>query len=66
VQNADLTWSNLTGSSVDVYRGSAKIATVGNSGRMTDPIGQKGAGSYIYRVCAAGTSTCTNQASASF
>ena len=53
-------------SSVDVYRSGSKITTTGNDGSMTDSINERGGGSYSYKVCAAGTSTCTNQASVSF
>jgi len=66
VQNVDLTWGNLTTTSVDVYRNGGKVMTVTNSGGVTDSIGQKGAGTYTYKVCAAGTSTCSNQATVTF
>ena len=66
LQKADLTWSGLTASSVDVYRGGTKISTTANDGSMTDPIDNKGPGSYTYKVCVAGTTTCTNSATASF
>ena len=65
-QKADLTWRNLTASSVDIYRGGSKISTTSNDGSMTDNIDNKGSGSYSYKVCAAGTTTCTNSATASF
>ena len=65
-QTADLAWANLTGTSVDVYRNGSLIKTVANSGKVTDNIGQKGAGTYSYQVCAAGTSSCSNQVAASF
>jgi hypothetical protein len=66
VQNVDLAWANLTGASTDVYRNGSKIMTVGNTGRATDNINQRGGGSYTYKACDAGTSTCTNQANVSF
>jgi hypothetical protein len=66
LQKADLTWRNLTASTVDIYRGGSKISTTANDGSMTDAIDKKGAGSYSYKVCAAGTTTCTNSATASF
>jgi hypothetical protein len=65
-QKADLSWSGLTATSVDVYRNSAKTVTTANDGVMTDAIDKKGNGSYTYKVCAAGTSTCTNPANVSF
>lgn len=65
-QKADLAWSGLTATSVDVYRSGTRVGTVANSGRWTDNINKRGGGSYTYKVCAAGTSTCTNQVTASF
>jgi hypothetical protein len=66
LQKADLSWSGLAATSVDVYRNNAKISTTANDGSMTDAIDNRGGGSYTYKVCAAGTSTCTNQASVTF
>ena len=66
MQMADLSWSGLSSSSVDVYRGGAKIATSANDGAETDNIAKKGTGSFNYKVCAAGTSTCTNSVSVTF
>lgn len=66
VQEAQLTWSGATGSQVDVYRNSTKVATVSNQGSYLDPIGNKGGGSYTYRVCEAGTSACSNTVTVTF
>ena len=66
LQKADLSWSGLTSTNVDVYRSGAKISTTANDGSMTDAIDDRGGGSYQYKVCAAGTSTCTNHATVSF
>jgi hypothetical protein len=66
LQKADLTWSGLSATSVTVFRGGSAVTTLSNSGTYTDPINRKGSGSYIYKVCAAGTSTCTNDATAAF
>jgi hypothetical protein len=65
-QQVALSWNGLTSSSVDVFRNNSRLLTTGNDGAYTDAIGTKGAGSYTYRVCAAGTATCTNIASVSF
>jgi hypothetical protein len=65
-QKADLTWRNLTAANVDIYRSGSKISTTSNDGSMTDNIDNKGGGSYSYKVCDAGTTTCTNTATASF
>jgi hypothetical protein len=65
-QKADLAWSGLSSTSVDVYRSGSKVATVSNNGKWTDNIDRKGNGVYTYRVCASGSSTCTNEATVSF
>jgi hypothetical protein len=65
-QTADLSWSGLTSQSVDVYRNGSRISTTANDGAMTDAINRNGNGRYTYRVCAAGTSTCTNDANVVF
>lgn len=66
MQKADLTWSNLTATNVDIYRDGAKVMTTTNTGAVTDNIDQRGGGSYTYKVCATGTTTCTNGAAVSF
>jgi len=66
VQHADLTWDGANGANVDVYRDGAPIATTPNDGAYTDNIGAKGGGSYVYEVCDAGTSTCSNEATVTF
>jgi len=65
-QLADLAWSGLSGSSVDIYRNGAVISSTANDGAYTDNINKKGGGSYTYQACEAGTSTCTNSVSISF
>ena len=65
-QKVDLTWSGLTATNVDVYRSNAKVKTAANSGATTDAINKKGNGSYTYKVCASGTTTCTNLETVSF
>jgi hypothetical protein len=66
LQKADLSWSGTTASSVDVYRNNEKVTTVANAGAYTDNIDSRGGGSYTYRVCEAGTSTCSNNVTISF
>lgn len=58
IQNVELTWSGASGS-VDIFRNEAFVRTVSTSPH-TDNIGAKGAGSYTYKVCNAGTTTCSN------
>ena len=65
-QRADLVWSGAGSSNVDVFRDNVKITTTPNDGAYTDNINLKGPGSYTYRVCEAGTSTCSNNAAVVF
>jgi hypothetical protein len=61
---ADLTWSGATTANVDVFRNSVKITTP-NDGAHTDVLG-KVSGTFIYRVCNEGTTTCSPNATISF
>ncbi|HEV2150590.1 MAG TPA: PKD domain-containing protein [Longimicrobiaceae bacterium] len=65
-QHADLTWSGATSTSVDVFRNGARVATTANDGAHTDNIGKSGGGTYAYKVCEAGTTVCSNEASVTF
>ena len=65
-QQVDLTWSGISAAMVDIHRNGEVVATVANIGARTESLNQRGAGSYTYQVCAAGTSTCTNSVTASF
>jgi hypothetical protein len=56
----DLSWSGA-GGTVNVNRDSLTITTTAASS-YTDNTGNKGARTYVYRVCLAGTSTCSNDA----
>ncbi|MFW6202261.1 MAG: S8 family serine peptidase [Gemmatimonadota bacterium] len=66
LHKADLEWSGASSTDVDVYRDGELIATTANDGFYTDDIDQRGRGTYTYRVCEAGTSTCSNDATVSF
>jgi subtilisin family serine protease len=65
-QHVDLTWSGASGSNVNVFRNGTSVATTANDGAYTDVIGARGGGSYTYRVCEAGTSTCSGDVTVSF
>ena len=65
-QHVDLKWSGATSTNVDVWRNTTKISTTANDGAHTDKIGQKGSGTYTYKVCEAGTSTCSANVSVTF
>jgi hypothetical protein len=67
INTVRLTWSGATSTNIDVYRdGAPPIATVPNTGAYTDSTGDTGRASYRYRVCEAGTSTCSNDATKRF
>ncbi len=61
----DLSWSGATSNSVDVYRNGSVLTTTANDGAYTDSLG-KVSGTFTYKVCGAGTSTCSNTASVTF
>jgi len=62
----DLAWNGATSNTVDIYRNNALLITTINDGSYTDSIGNRGHGSYTYRVCEAGTQTCSNNATVNF
>jgi len=65
-QQVDLKWSGATSTNVDVWRNATKVSTTANDGAHTDKPGQKGSGTYTYKVCQAGTSTCSANVSVTF
>ena len=62
----DLTWSGATSTSVDVYRNGTIVTTTPNDGAHTDAPNKRGSATYIYKVCHAGTTVCSNEATATF
>jgi hypothetical protein len=66
MQKADLSWSGFTATNIDIYRNGSRIKTTGNDGADTDAINRKGPGTYTYRACAAGTTTCSNDVQVAF
>ena len=66
VQHVDLDWSGASTGSVDVQRNGATVGTTPNDGEHTINTGIKGGGSAEYRVCNAGTSTCSNSVTVTF
>jgi Zinc carboxypeptidase len=66
-QRVDLSWNGASSNNIDIYRNGVLVATVPNiPGFYTDNIGARGKGTYIYRVCGAGTQNCSNQATVRF
>jgi serine protease len=66
INTVRLTWSGATSNRVDIYRDAVPIVTTGNDGRYFDSTGDTGRARYTYRVCEAGTSTCSNDARVTF
>jgi subtilisin family serine protease len=66
INTVRLTWSGATSDNIDVYRNGSLIATVPNAGTYTDSTGDTGRAQYIYHVCEAGTSTCSNDVTVRF
>ncbi len=60
----DLAWSGATGTNVDVFRNGTRVTTTANDGAHTDSL--SAAGTYTYRVCDAGTTTCSADKSVVF
>jgi aqualysin 1 len=58
---ADLAWSGATGAKVDVYKDGSRLTTTANDGAYSDRLRSRG--TYKYKVCNAGSSTCSNEAS---
>jgi hypothetical protein len=63
---AHLKWAGATSAKVDVYRNNVRVATTANDGAHVDAVGRKGGGSVTYKVCAAGTSTCSKSVVVTF
>ncbi|OLB82258.1 MAG: hypothetical protein AUI15_38135 [Actinobacteria bacterium 13_2_20CM_2_66_6] len=59
-----LGWTGMTSANADVFRNGSRVATVSNTGAYLDRLPRKTKGTFSYRVCAAGTSTCSDTVSA--
>ena len=66
INTVRLTWRGATSTNIDVYRDDALIATAANTAVYTDSTGDTGRARYTYRVCEAGTQTCSNDATVRF
>jgi hypothetical protein len=66
INTVRLTWSGATSTDIDVYRDAVLIVTTANNGSYTDSTGDTGRAQYTYKVCEAGTSTCSNDVVVTF
>jgi hypothetical protein len=66
INSVRLTWTGATSANVDVYRNGVLIATTPNDGQYDDSTGDTGQAQYVYRVCEAGTGTCSNDLTVTF
>lgn len=63
----DLTWTpSGTSEKIEVHRDGSVIATVSNVGSYTDVTSFKGSGSFTYKICELGTTTCSNEVTVQF
>jgi len=66
INTSRLTWSGATSSNIDINRDGSVIATVTNNGHYTDSTGTTGRARFTYKVCEAGTQTCSNEVTVRF
>jgi serine protease len=57
-----LEWRGANSASVDIYRNGVLIATVPNTGSWGADV-LRNPGTYTYKVCEAGTTSCSNEVS---
>jgi serine protease AprX len=66
INTSRLKWRGATSANVDVYRNGLVIATTPNDGLYDDSTGTTGQASFMYKVCEAGTQTCSNTVTVNF
>jgi hypothetical protein len=66
INTVRLTWSGASSTNVDVYRNGVVIVTTANDGLYNDSTGDTGRARYTYKVCEAGTMTCSNEVTLRF
>ena len=65
-QYMTLKWSGAVGAQVDIYRNGTRLRTTANDGSDTNGRTFQGNATYVFRVCQAGTTTCSNDATVTF
>jgi len=66
INTSRLKWRGATSANIDVYRDGVVIATTPNDGSYDDSTGTTGQASFMYKVCEAGTQTCSNNVTVNF
>jgi len=66
INSVRLTWGGANSANVDVYRNRVVVATTPNDGQYDDSTGDTGRAQYMYKVCEAGTQTCSNTVTVNF
>jgi serine protease AprX len=66
INTSRLTWTGAHSSNVDVNRNGVVITTVPNTGAYTDSTGTTGQATFTYKVCEAGSQTCSNTVTVRF
>jgi hypothetical protein len=66
IQYMSLKWSGATGSTVDIYRNGSFLRNTTNDGSDTNGRTYQGAATYSFKVCQAGSTTCSNTATVQF
>jgi hypothetical protein len=61
INTVRLTWSGANSINIDVYRNGVVVVTTVNDGSHIDSTGDTGRAQYVYKVCEAGTQTCSNE-----
>jgi hypothetical protein len=66
INTSRLKWRGAISADVDVYRDGVVIATTPNDGLYDDSTGTTGQASFMYQVCEAGASSCSNEVTVNF
>jgi hypothetical protein len=66
INTSRLKWRGATSANIDVNRDGVVIATTPNDGLYDDSTGTTGQASFMYKVCEAGTETCSNTVTVNF
>jgi hypothetical protein len=61
-----LNWAGAAASNVDIFRNGTRITTTANDGNHVDQLPKNTKGTFTYKVCDAGTSTCSNDSSITY